>query len=189
MKAALGLTLAVLLQSAALVAMIVDKQWTLLYGTPVLLEVVPVDPRALFRGDYVRLGYAISQLGASVRGSDADYRRGETVYVTLRQGEPYWQAVAIERDKPAVAAGQVALKGEVRYVTRRSPDDDSEPVPSVRVEYGIEQYFVPEGTGRALEDAVRDRKAAVEVAVDADGESAIRSILIDGKPVYVERLF
>lgn len=189
MKAALGLTLAVLLQTAALVAMIVDKQRTLLFGTPIMLEVAPVDPRSLFRGDYVQLGYAITLLPAGLPGGDAAYRRGDTVYVTVRKAGPYWDAVAVGRDKPTVAAGEVALKGEVRYAVRRGPPDDPEPVQSVRVDYGIERYFVPEGTGRALEDAVRERKAAVEVAVDADGESAIRAILVDGKPVFVERLF
>ena len=36
------------------------KQLTIVTGTTVLLETVPVDPRDIFRGDYVTLNYAIS---------------------------------------------------------------------------------------------------------------------------------
>ena len=43
MRPSLGLVLVVALQSAALLAMIAIKQWTLATGTPVVLETVPVD--------------------------------------------------------------------------------------------------------------------------------------------------
>ena len=49
------LALVVLLQTAALVGMVAIKQRTLITGTPVLLKTEPVDPRSLFRGDYVIL--------------------------------------------------------------------------------------------------------------------------------------
>ena len=60
MRSTFGLLLAVVIQTGVLVAMVAMKQWTLTTGTPVVLETKPVDPRSLFRGDYVRLNYAIS---------------------------------------------------------------------------------------------------------------------------------
>ncbi len=57
MSIRLGLIIAVALQTLALFAMVGMKQYTLSAGTPVLLETRTVDPRSLFRGDYVRLNY------------------------------------------------------------------------------------------------------------------------------------
>jgi len=59
----------------------------------------------------------------------------------------------------------------------------------VRVRYGIESYFVPEGTGKALETQVRDRRIAALVAVDRGGNSAIKGLKVDGKTIYEEAPF
>jgi uncharacterized membrane-anchored protein len=42
-------------------ALVVDKERVLANGTPVLLELAPVDPRSLIQGDYMRLDYAITR--------------------------------------------------------------------------------------------------------------------------------
>jgi uncharacterized membrane-anchored protein len=47
--------------------------------------------------------------------------------------------------------------------------------------YGVETYFVPEGTGRALESKVRDHKIEAIVAVGADGQAALKGLVIDGE--------
>jgi uncharacterized membrane-anchored protein len=41
--------------------LIVQKEQLLATGTPVLLELAPVDPRSLIQGDYMRLDYTISR--------------------------------------------------------------------------------------------------------------------------------
>jgi uncharacterized membrane-anchored protein len=51
----------------------------------------------------------------------------------------------------------------------------------VNVRYGIETYFLPEGTGRALETEVRGGKIDAIVAVDATGTAALKGVVIDGK--------
>jgi uncharacterized membrane-anchored protein len=38
-----------------------QKEQTLAAGTPMLLELAPVDPRSLMQGDYMRLDYAIAR--------------------------------------------------------------------------------------------------------------------------------
>ena len=48
-------------------AVVVQKERLLADGTPVLLELAPVDPRSLIQGDYMALDYAIArQLADSV---------------------------------------------------------------------------------------------------------------------------
>ncbi len=51
----------------------------------------------------------------------------------------------------------------------------------VNVRYGIENCFVPEGTGRALEDKVRAHKIEAIVAVAADGTAALKGLIVDGE--------
>ena len=53
----LGLALALGVPNYA----IIQKERQLASGTPVLVELAPVDPRSLIQGDYMRLDYAISR--------------------------------------------------------------------------------------------------------------------------------
>jgi len=122
MRPAVGIALAVALQTAALVAMIGVKQWTLATGTPVLLEIVPIDPRSLFRGDYVDLSYAIGRLDLDALGGDDGFEEGDTIYVLLRDGEPYWEPVSAHRERPPAPAGEVAIEGEGRELERPGRD-------------------------------------------------------------------
>lgn len=60
------MTRAVLLGGLALAlavpnALIVHKERLLAAGTPILLELAPIDPRSLIQGDYMVLDYAISR--------------------------------------------------------------------------------------------------------------------------------
>lgn len=184
----IGLVAALL--SAALGWMVWDRISLLKSGREIVLPVVPVDPRSLFRGDYVILGYAITQVPAPavVAGvSPNDGRRygARPLYVTLEQdANGGWKAIATAPDHPgAVPANQVVLQGRPDrwFWTNRTTG-------SVRVRYGIESYFVPEGKGLELERLVRDKKIAARVAVDRKGRAAIKGLLVDGQPVYAEPL-
>jgi len=179
MRPSLGLVLVVALQSAALLAMIAIKQWTLATGTPVVLETVPVDPRSLFRGDYVRLNYGISTVDLGVLGGDDEFERPDAVYVLLRRGEPYWGPVSAHRERPAVPRDHVAIKGEVQRALGGE----------IFVRYGIESYFIPEGEGRELERPAPGEEISILVAVDRFGNAGIKAVLINGQPRYVEKLF
>src|ERR671921_157628 len=73
-----------------LVAMIGLRALPLVTGQTVLVRVVPIDPRDLFRGDYVTLSYDFSRVPPEgVEGISADERgnksklEGRTVYVPL----------------------------------------------------------------------------------------------------------
>ena len=179
MRSTFGLLLAVVIQTGVLVAMVAMKQWTLTTGTPVVLETKPVDPRSLFRGDYVRLNYAISNLSVLALQGDQEFERYGTVYVLLRRDAPYWQPVSVHRERPPVPANHVAIKGEVRRFYNKQ----------ISARYGIENYFIPEGEGRALERPRRGEKISIVVAVDRFGGAGIKSVLVNGKPRYVEKLF
>ena len=178
------------LQSAALGYMVVDRAQLLQHGREIVLDVKPVDPRSLFRGDYVILNYgALSQLEAALL---RDVPEGtQTLYVTLRQGsgaegQREWQPLAASADYPdPVADGDVVLRADVddrfgRHFARAGP---------VRVTYGIESYFVPEGEGKRLEKFIRKGEMKVIAAVAADGRAAIKGIEAEGQRVYEERVW
>ena len=176
-------------QALALIYMIADRQWTLALGTPVVLATQPVDPRSLFSGDYVRLRYDISRLELAALGGEHEFRRFDLVYVRLRRGELAWQPVSVHAAMPVAVPEQVVVRGEV---IGTSPDRiSSAPVEQryLEVRYGIESYFVPEGTGRAIERPAAGETVSIRVAVDARGRAAIQALLVNGKERYVEQLF
>ncbi|MGO4286531.1 GDYXXLXY domain-containing protein [Bosea sp. TAB14] len=178
-----------LLLALGLLALVQQRAGILSSGTEIRLRTVPVDPRDLFRGDYVVLAYPISVVDTGKDG--AGYTRGETVYVTLRRdGEGFARAAGVSRDRPATSGDTVVIAGRVTSTSACALNDAGEFDCSgdrrrLRIAYGIESYFVPQGEGKAIETT---DKARVEVvaAVSASGQAAIKRLLIDGKPVYAE---
>ncbi len=75
----------VLFQLLLLAGIIGYRQFWLATGERVRLRTTPVDPRDLFRGDYVRLSYEISTLDLDRLDGDDKFDRNEKVYVVLRQ--------------------------------------------------------------------------------------------------------
>lgn len=178
-------------QILALLGMIGMKQWTLNSGTPIVLETAPIDPRSLFSGDYVRLNYTISTLTLEKLGGDREFKRHDTVYLVLQSAEPYATPVSVHRQMPQLGSGQVALKGEVEYVSDTRWNQQTrqlDPVKSLSVHYGIENYYVAEGTGHTLEQPADNARVSVRVAVDRLGGAGISAILLNGKERYVEKL-
>jgi uncharacterized membrane-anchored protein len=171
-----------LVQSAALFKIVYDRDQLLKSGREITIPTRPVDPRDTFRGDYVMLGYDISPLRKSTLASDANFeglRAGSPVYVTLKpDGAGEWKAVKVTADYPQqIAASDIVLKGRVESIWR--PENTSDVQLNIR--YGIESYFVPEGTGKALETKVRERKIEAIVAVDASGSAALKGLVVDGE--------
>ena len=196
MSHGLRIAVVIVLQSVALLGMIGMKQYTLSTGVPVVLKTQPIDPRSLFRGDYVRLNYAISRLVLDQIGGDKEFQRGDAVYVVLKPGDEYWEPVSAHRGYPVAAAGQVVIKGKVQYSShQRWQDPGPAPTPpppsarSINVKYGVENYFVPEGEGRELERPKPGEIMSIRVVVDKYGNPAIKAVLVNGVERYVERLF
>lgn len=129
-------------------------------GQTVLLQVVPVDPRDLFRGDHVILGYPFNRVNLS-----GDLGPGTPVYVELI---PEADGAHYRGGPPGFAPPE----GEALYLkgTLDGPSWAS---------FGIETFYVQEGTGHRYEDAVRQGKLWAEVAVTPDGRGAVRSLVIE----------
>ena len=173
----------VALQFLILFGMIGYKQYTVATGETVRLKVQPVDPRSLFRGDYVRLSYDISRLDLDRLASGEYFGPRDTVYVELAPGDDgYWHAVAAYRKRRAVEGGHILLKGQTESGRFFGP---GQPGTTVAVDYGIEEVFVPEGSGRAVETS--QAELGLEVKVDRFGNAVPRRILVDGEPFKLKR--
>lgn len=158
--------LLIVLQIVFLLVMVGTKIFTLKTGTKILLEVVPVDPRDIFRGEYARLNYKISTINSPEMRK---IKENQMVYVKLKQVEKYWEAVSVSKEKPILNENEILIIGKKRWGNR--------------IEYGIESYFVPEGKAIEIERIRAPAKVSVEVSVDRFGNAAINRIFIDDKPV------
>ena len=168
--------------------MIVGHAWPLWTGRVVTMKVVPVDPRDLFRGEYVHLDTAATQLyrdgsaiaappsRAVVRPLDRVFeeaRRGSIVYVQLAatpSGD--YAPVSVSADR---AAGAFNLRGRVTYA--------SDPR-VLYVDYGLDAFYMQEGSARRVEQAIgQQRNVQMQVAIASSGRARIKTLLIDGVPV------
>lgn len=145
------------------------KEFTLRTGKEVLLKTALVDPRDLFRGDYVVLAYDIGTLNLdNILADRPGFSVKDRIYVSLDTKNEYAIPRKIYSGLPKNEA--LFIRGVVKNVNGRI----------LNVEYGIESYFIPEGKGRRIERA-RGKNLGVKASVDKFGNAAIKMLLLDGK--------
>ncbi len=169
----------VALQFLILLSVIGFKQYTIWTSETVVLKTTPIDPRDLLRGDFVSVSYEISTIDLDKVAGDDQY--GGQIYVELQRGDDgYWHAVAVHGPREHSFDGTVLLRGYVEGTFAPASTG------TIRVHYGIEQVFVPEGSGGDL-PAGRDHTVAVEMKVDRFGNAVPRRFLVDGQPFDLRR--
>ena len=170
------------LQLGILGVMLGDRIHLLKTGREIVLKTQPVDPRDLLKGDFARLGYSISTIPYEAGGGPV-LANGTVAFATIAQdANGDWQPVRLGKVYPEkLAANEIVLRARAQDGTWRAGPQ--------RVRYGIERYYVPEGTGHDIEKVARERRLEVIVAVGTNGDAAIKGLSIDGKKVYDEPLF
>ena len=191
-------------QTAAIGWMVWDRISLLKNGREIVLPIIPVDPRSLFRGDYVILDYPVSSVSATLMTAEMKAAKPAVFYVTLKKQGEAWEPTAFTTTPPTATNDTITLKARMKYgwneSTRRravaptASTPNPTPMPATppervfNVRYGIESYFVQEGKGRAVEKVAAERKLAAVIAVDAKGNAAIKGLIVDGKLQYEEPL-
>ena len=235
----------VLLQTLLLAGMIAYRESWVSSGERILLRTVPVDPRDVFRGDYVSLDYEISSLNMDELGVKESFNQNEKIYVLLeKKDDGTFDASSVSKTIPSgkqfiqgrILSEMISSRWEViiredsgdirtfnpRWFSGINKGDlitfcidesnnvrhffksdrkynqkcsSGNPVSGViesiketkfrqiRIEYGIESYFVEEGTGKAIEAARNARKVTVEVSLRKDGKGIITALYLDGVKV------
>jgi uncharacterized membrane-anchored protein len=178
-----------LVQVVLLAVMIIDRAQILREGTEVTLQTRPVDPRDLLRGDYVVLGYDISQLSAGPLLNQPAGSRNPMLFVKLAPNrDGLYEAVSVHADPVAITSPELLIRGRV---ADGATCGSSGRVfcDKLQVRYNLERYFVPQGEGKKLEQTRNQRKLVVVAAVLPSGRAAIKRLLVDGEPVYEEPWF
>ena len=158
----LGLALAVCFQITVLATEYVGSVWPLWYGTPITIKTEPIDPRSLFRGNYVRLNYAISSIDANrVQGR---FKRGDVGYVLLAEHEGVHEAVGLFKEPPKEG---LFIRGRITSTGHQ-----------YRLKYGVEAFFMPKEKALAAERSVRDG-AKAEVFITDSGKAAINKLILN----------
>lgn len=162
------LILAIVFQLAVLIGMVAVAAAPMWTGTEVKIKTIPVDPRSLFRGNYARLQYAISEVKIPNKLNKKKIRNGEIIYALLQKDENnIYSLNNISLDKPETG---VFLRGRVsqkRYYENLS---------RYRVKYGIEAYFAPKEKALALEKDLREEGIAV-LMVSKSGKARLKEII------------
>ena len=106
------------LQTAALGWMVFERVQLLQSGREIVLPIVPVDPRSLFRGDYVNLSYGVTRIPGDLIAGEV--KRGERLYVTIeRKADETYVPVAVSRSHPGeVKPDQFILRGRAQNFRR-----------------------------------------------------------------------
>jgi len=161
--------IAIVIQLIIIFGIIIFKMAVLTRGTEVLLRIAPVDPRDPLRGDYLTFSYEISNLD-SYLFNYSPVSEGDTVYVPLKQQGKYWTAAfGVQKTKP-IGEEKIFLRGTVSTVyTNR-----------IHIIYGIEDYFIPEGTGQNF--TFWNKEVAAKVSIDKNGNAVLKQIYINDKP-------
>lgn len=136
---------------------VMSGEFTLKTGREVLLKTIPVDPRDLFRGEYVNLSYEIGQMPQGYSFSD-----DQRVYAVLKVDNK--NVATVDYLVGEIPKDKFFIKGYYRKYW------------SSELQYGIESYFVKEGTALALEKKLRNGGYA-KVIIDKNGNAKVREIL------------
>lgn len=176
MKIIVGLTIPLTI----LISMIIIPLYTLYFGEEVLLETIPYDPRDLLRGDYVTLNYKINQVPLEKfpdelkdRDSYDKYKNKKIYAVLKKEGEMY----TVDYMTFVKPKDRIFLTAKLRYFY--SFNEVSKVKQIVHVSYNLDKYFVPENTGKELEEMSRKGELVARVKI-YNGQA----ILIDVSPKH-----
>ncbi|AJY74037.1 GDYXXLXY domain-containing protein [Paenibacillus beijingensis] len=153
------IALVVILQLAFLGYQTAKSESLLANGVSIKLEMAPLDPRSLLQGDYVLLNYVISTPPDSAAKELANRSSRSKVKVVLAPDQRGVHVFnRLYKSGEALEEGEVVINGKLSS--------------SFSIHYGIETYFVPEGTGIETQ---RDARFAY-IRIGAGGDALLERL-------------
>ncbi|SEB94428.1 GDYXXLXY domain-containing protein [Paenibacillus sp. GP183] len=159
------------LQIVFLLGVAVSSYSVLWYGQEIRIQTMPLDPRDPLYGDHVNLKLSISELSTSLWKESGDLpKKGMVIYVLMKRktadNAGIYDAVGVYAHKPSAGQDEVVIKGRMSYSYNNK----------FNVEYGLEKFYVPENTGKALEEQARQGNMTARVKVAFWGRSALEGL-------------
>lgn len=159
----IGLIVVISLVLIVLFSFIIYNEWPLMTGNKIVLATQPVDPFDPFMGQYITINYDISTIS-----NTGDFKEKDTIYVSLKEDEKgIYRYQSASKLKPQNGDFIKGIVTSVYY-------------DSVRVQYGIEQYFFERNANLPTRDIT------VEVSVASSGRAKISQLLYGGKPINIQ---
>jgi uncharacterized membrane-anchored protein len=143
--------IAVVVALLAMLTVLLPPLWVRTTGAEVTLEIRPVDPLSLFRGNYVDLRY-------DVEAPSGIYDIDRAVYAVFADERP-GRLLRVVEDRPDLDDGEFCLRGRAEYGSLSFPQ--------------LEQFFVTPELGRELENRLNEMVAVIKVT------GRCRAVLVD----------
>jgi len=124
-------------------------------------------------GDYLMLNYKISDVPTKLFSPpvETNLPPGTKIFVALAPGTNQFYAVTrASTNELVLSANEVLLRGKNSYWWW------GRNINTVHIQYGIERYYVAEGTGNPR------GKLTVQAVVPVSGRASIKQVFVDGKP-------
>ncbi len=167
-KYRLGLILAILFQFLILTGMYVNAGIPLWTGNEIKIKTIPVDPRSMFRGNYVRLRYEFTEI-ESLHFQKQDLRNGEKVYVILKPDvDDIYGFSSVSLGKPDSGIYLRCRINNNHFWSNNSKH--------YKLKCGIEAFFLPKEKALAVEKNLRNSGIAL-LMVTSDGSARIKNIV------------
>lgn len=171
-------------QTLFLASMLINRNLKLVRGTEVVLESRMIDPRDIFRGHYVNLQLAISNVPVDAVTVIGPVDQNDDIFVTLKWGDgDFWTIDTISTSQPT--GDQPFLKARARFTASPTIAADD----TYRMRFPFDRYFAEKKNALALEKIYHDGKLGIIVMVSAQGDGAIKGLIINGEKIYDEPLF
>lgn len=161
--------------------MILNGMRPLWYGRTVTCLAHGIDPRDLMRGDYVELAYDFNELSLSDSTIDRDidlpasFRYGDRLYVTYRESDTGIVVTGVFTHRPQSTMN--FLKATVQGRSDIEKEDSVKGWATIRVRYGIEEYYTDSRTAHVVETSIRNgQRLLVRTKVLDDGTMRIASL-------------
>ncbi len=173
MRRRTGFLVGILFELLAIFGLFVPYVLLTSSGTEITLRTVPVDPRSMFRGDYVTLGY---EAAAGIKYSEVSAGEDDVVqpvFLVLEKKGDIYERVAVSKKQPALKEGQVCLRGNVSmWINQGSIQSVAVSIPD------LAQYFVEEGIGRELESARNAHRLLVKAVVSPSCMAVLKGVVL-----------
>ena len=154
------IVLIIALQFTFIIGRVATKEHTIKSAQEIIVKLAPLDPRSLLQGDYVLLRYEITNLTEAAPKVPSGFlpKRIKVVLTQKNNVYTYKTHLAWTQDY-TLEPGDIIMNGKIKGGNS--------------VVFGIENYFIEEGTGREVE---RNSKYA-KLKIASNGDAYITELL------------
>lgn len=157
-----------------LISMTLMPLITYFKGQDIILQTKPFDPRDAFRGDYVYLDYKINDIDINKAPKEfknnnwqvQEKLKNKKIYAVLKKTGDFYEVDYTTFKKPK---SKLFLNAKYDYTITNWEEaekkKEKEKIMGIRVSYNLDKYFVPENTGKRLEDLSRKGQLKAKVRI------------------------